>query len=94
MSLGPAEKGHSPFPSSERAVYGFSQHLASYLCIGEFVECCHATTLWGEPARMRYTCTCTQLRSSGYGSEVDAIMGVGKCRRVGVYGRYCGCTSS
>ncbi len=28
------------------------------------------------------------------GSEVDAIMGVGKYRRVGVYGRYCGCTSS
>ncbi len=28
------------------------------------------------------------------GSEVDAIMGVGACRRVGVYGRYCGCTSS
>ncbi len=28
------------------------------------------------------------------GSEVDVIVGVGKCRRVGVYGRYCGCTSS
>ncbi len=28
------------------------------------------------------------------GSEVDAIMGVGKCKRVVVYGRYCGCTSS
>ncbi len=38
---------------------------------------------------------CTQLRSIKcmLGSEVDAIMGVGKCRRVGVYGRYCGCTS-
>ncbi len=28
--------------------------------------------------------------SSQVGSEVDVIMGVGKRRRVGVYGRYCG----
>ncbi len=50
----------------------------------------HAKALWGEPARMH---TCTQVKCM-LGSEVDAIAGVGKCRRVGDYGRYCGYTSS
>ncbi len=52
----------------------------------------HAKALWGEPARMH---TCTQLTQVKcmLGSEVDVIMGVGKRRRAGVHGRYCGCTS-
>ncbi len=52
----------------------------------------HAKALWGEPARMQYMYT-AQVKCM-LGSEVDAIMGVVKCRRVGVYGRYCGCASS
>lgn len=33
--MGPAEKGHSPFPSSERAIYGFSIYLGAHVFLGE-----------------------------------------------------------
>ena len=32
-----ADKGHSPFPSSERAVSGFALWLASFLLLGEVI---------------------------------------------------------
>ena len=32
-----ADKGHSPFPSSERAVCGFALWLVSFLALGEFM---------------------------------------------------------
>jgi phosphatidylinositol glycan class P protein len=32
-----ADKGHSPFPSSERAVFGFALWLASFLVLGLFL---------------------------------------------------------
>ena len=35
MAVGPAEKGHSPFPSSERATYGFALYLGSSAFLGE-----------------------------------------------------------
>ena len=41
MSVTPADKGHSPFPSPERAFYGFAGYLSSYIfsskCLGIFL---------------------------------------------------------
>ena len=39
MSVAPADKGHSPFPSPERAFYGFAGYLSSYIFSSMLAKC-------------------------------------------------------
>ena len=44
--MGPVEKGHSPFPSTERAIYGFSVYLGAHIFLGEEEVLVKYKTTW------------------------------------------------
>ena len=44
--MGPVEKGHSPFPSTERAIYGFSVYLGAHIFLGTFLLWAYTPDEW------------------------------------------------